>query len=265
MHRARPRLVGRLADALLPLHCLACATPLASEAAPLGLCRRCQGQLAPVDPRRCCRRCLRPLPPSTVDAPCCLTCAGRPGPLARLAAAWWYREPLRTVVHAMKFRRLDFLAERLAREALARETLVDAAGAELIVPVPLPLWRRLARGFNQAEGIAVELGRASGLPVVDGVARRSFVTRPQSRLGRAARRRNPADDWRLRPALRSRLAGRSVLLVDDVVTTGATLASAAELLRQEGAREVSAFALAATPDRLLERAARRLDSPSHRP
>lgn len=165
----------------------------------------------------------------------------------------------------MKFRRLDFLAGRLAREALARETLVGAAEAELIVPVPLPLWRRLARGFNQAERIAVEVGRASGRPVVDGVARRSFVARPQSHLGRADRRRNRADDWRLRPALRALLAGRSVLLVDDVVTTGATLASAAALLLREGAREVSAFALAATPDRLFEPAARRLDSSSPRP
>jgi ComF family protein len=165
----------------------------------------------------------------------------------------------------MKFRRLDFLAERLAREALARELDLEASGADLIVPVPLPFWRRLARGFNQAERIALELGRASGLPVVDGVARRSWVARPQSHLGRAARRRNPADDWRLRPVLRSRLVGCSVLLVDDVVTTGATLVSAAELLRREGAREVSAFALAATPDRRLELVAERLDSPSHRP
>ena len=265
MNTVPPPFGPLLAELLLPRHCLACQAPLADAAAPLALCRRCHGRLAPVDPRRCCRRCLRPQPASTTGLPCCVGCATRPGALHRLVAVWWYREPLRSVVHAFKFRRLDFLADGLTREALTREPLASLPAIDCVVPVPLALWRRLGRGFNQAERIARQVARALDRPLVDGLARRSLLSRRQSGLGRLARRQNRLSGWTLRSACLPQLVGRSVLLVDDVVTTGATLAALAELLQRSGAREICAFALAATPEQALEALPGRLDRASPAP
>lgn len=238
----------RLLDVLLPRACLACGRALASALAPLGLCPVCHGQLAPLDPRRRCRHCLRPLPPATAGLPVCLDCVARPPELDRLAAAWVYREPLRSVLRALKFRRLDFLAGPLAREALSREPFASFDAIDCVVPVPLAPWRRLGRGFNQAERLAAPIARHLGSPQLDVLARNAFASRRQSGLGRAARQRNLDHGIRVRrssPA--AALEGRSVLLVDDIVTTGSTLAAAARVVRQAGARRVAAFAVAATP------------------
>lgn len=237
----------RIAEALLPRSCLGCGERLRDSAAPIGLCRCCHGRLVPLDLRRRCAGCLRPLPAATAGRSRCLACAALPTAIDEIVAAWSYREPLRSVLHAVKFRRLDFLAESLAREAMARGTLAAVAVADAVVPVPLSLWRRLGRGFNQAERIARPIARHLGLPLVDALRRDSLTSRRQSRLGRLARHRNPAAGLRLGSAADLILAGRSVLLVDDIVTTGATLAAAARLLRDAGAARVVAFALAATP------------------
>jgi ComF family protein len=238
--------LGRIADLVLPRHCLACDASLVGAAAPLGLCRACQGRLRPLDPRRRCRGCLRPLPPALSGRPRCLACATVGAPFDELVAVWSYREPLRTVLHGVKFRRLDFLAENLAHEAVARGALASLPPLDAVVAVPLPLARRLARGFNQAERIAAPIAGRLDRPLVEALRRRAWDSRRQSALGRSARRRNPAGGLQLRPAAAA-LEGRTVLLVDDIVTTGATLAAAAERLREAGAARVVAFALAATP------------------
>lgn len=247
MSPRRDRPTHAFAEALLPRPCLGCGERLRDGPAPIGLCRRCHGRLAPLDLRRRCAGCLRPLPAATAGRSRCLGCAALPTAIDEIVAAWSYREPLRSVLHAVKFRRLDFLAEGLAREAMARGTLAAVAGLDAVVPVPLSLWRRLGRGFNQAERIARPIARHLRLPLVEALRRESFASRRQSRLGRLARHRNPAAGLRPRSAAAELLAGRSVLLVDDIVTTGATLAAAARLLRAAGAVGVVAFALAATP------------------
>jgi len=242
-----PRLgasLARLADRLLPRLCLACDAALAGGAAPLGLCRVCHGRLRPLDPRRRCRGCLRPLPPGAAGRPRCLACAARGAPFDELVAVWSYREPLRTVLHGVKFRRLDFLAENLAREAVARGVLAALPPVDVVVPVPLPLARRLARGFNQAERIAAPIARQIDRPLVEALRRPWWDARRQSALGRSDRHRHPAGY--LAPGAAA-IEGRSVLLVDDIVTTGATLAAAAARLREAGAERIAAFALAATP------------------
>lgn len=150
-------------------------------------------------------------------------------------------------MHALKFRRLDFLAEALTEEALAREPLASFDPFDCVVPVPLALWRRLQRGFDQADRIARCLARHADRPLVRALARSPLAARRQSRLGRAERQSNSSLGLRLRPAVGSQLAGRSALLVDDIVTTGSTFAACAALLRRAGACRVAAFALAATP------------------
>jgi ComF family protein len=201
----------------------------------------------PIDRRASCSGCLRPLARGEAAEPRCAVCRGAPPAFDRLIAVWRYQPPLAAAIVAMKFRRLDFVAEALSELARAREPF--AAGLEIdgVVPVPLAPLRRLARGFNQAERIACALAAPLGAPLLEPLRRTTLLGAAQSRLGRAARR--AAAPGRFRARRSAELAGRRLLLVDDVVTTGATLRAAASALLRAGAAGVTAFALAATPDR----------------
>ncbi len=117
----------------------------------------------------------------------------------------------------------------------------------MVVPIPLHWWRYLRRGYNQAAAIARPIAAEFDLPL-SGALRRRRATPAQSRLSRAERRCNLLDAFALWPGLASTCERRRVLLVDDVVTTGATLQAAAACLRQAGAASVTALTIARTPE-----------------
>ena len=158
---------------------------------------------------------------------------------AAMAAAP-FDSPLRDIIHAWKFEGRQQIARRLA--AITRErcaAVID--GAELAVPVPMTPWRRWQRGFNQARDLAVHLG----VPVAQPLAR--WRPRPsQASLPSHLRRRNVAGSVFVLPHHRSALRNRTILLVDDVVTTGATLEACAVALKGAGAQEVRAVTVART-------------------
>jgi competence protein ComFC len=155
---------------------------------------------------------------------------------------------MQAIIHAFKYRGHQTLAIPLA-ERLADHPHLRLDGVDLIVPVPLHPWRRVVRGFNQAERIARQLG----LPVVPALARRRW-TRSQAGLAADTRSSNVRDAFTVAPrlttpgrrALRSQLSKARVLLIDDVVTTGATLSACARVLREAGVREVRAATVART-------------------
>jgi ComF family protein len=242
----------RLADLLFPPRCLACETPLESAPSPTLLCARCRGQFVPIATATSCSTCLRPVLRSIArpvsrgisDAVRCAACIVDPPPFERLIAPWRYQPPLSHAILALKFRRLDFLAAALAELAWSRELVVDPE-FDLVVPIPLAPLRRLQRGFNQSREIADLLASRLAVPILDALRPAGLGARAQSRLGRLARR---APERRRFAVFRhKRLAGKRILLVDDVVTTGATLRSGAAALVAAGASAVTAFALAATP------------------
>lgn len=240
--RPRPWL-DLLFGLLLPAPCLSCGTPLPAGRTPLGLCAACRGKLCRLRPAACAI-CARPLGIS--EAPPgwrCSACREHPPAFDRLLGLWSYEPPLDTVILALKFRRLEYLAEHLA-EALAHELGTDLRACHLVVPVPLHWHRGLARGYNQAERIARRLAGLTELPLVSALARRR-ATPAQSRLGRPARLANLRGAFRVRrPAA---VRGRHILLVDDVATTGATLDAAAAALKLAGATCVTALVAARTP------------------
>ncbi len=173
----------------------------------------------------------------------CARCRRQPLALDTIRSGGNYEGALREIIHAFKYDGRRSLATRLA--AIMRGAGGDVLrGADAMVPVPLHLGRRLHRGFNQA----ADLAHALDTPVVHALWR-SRATRPQTGLTAAARRRNVRRAFTLSPLLtrRSRarhVAGRILVLIDDVRTTGATLDACARVLKQAGAAEVRALTAA---------------------
>jgi len=155
-----------------------------------------------------------------------------------------YEGALRELVHLFKYSGMRPLARvfgPLLAQALPRETSFD-----LIVPMPLHWFKQWQRGFNQSDLLAREVGKKWGVPVRS-VVRRRKATRSQAGLTNAKRRANVSGAFRI---VRGRpLAGMRVLLVDDVVTTGATASACARVLKRAGAAHVALLALARTDRR----------------
>jgi ComF family protein len=152
---------------------------------------------------------------------------------------WMIEGPASAIVHALKYdgwpRIGDDIGARLARLSWPRDVAEERS---MLVPVPLAASRLRERGFNQSERIARAVGAVWGLPVHEGVLVRGRATETQTRLTPGERLRNVAGAFHT-TAERTRLRGAHVIIVDDVVTTGATLNACALALHQSGARIVS--------------------------
>jgi ComF family protein len=155
-----------------------------------------------------------------------------------------YDGPLRNIIHAWKFERRQSLVRPLG--ALVRERCAAVLdGADAAAPVPMTPWRQWRRGFNQAD----DLARRLGLPVVRPLAR--WRHRPaQASLHSDQRRRNLAGAMLVLRHRRASVRGRVIVLVDDVVTTGATLEACAAALQDAGAKDVRAVTVARTLKRV---------------
>jgi ComF family protein len=165
-----------------------------------------------------------------------------PAGLVQLEWCAAFTGPARAALHALKYDGEQRLSRPLG-ELLAARWGRAGAGGELLVPVPIHPERRRERGFNQAALLAREAGRALRLPVVEALAR-GQATDAQYGLGRGARQRNVGRAFALTPAAADQIRGRWIVLVDDVVTTGATLASCAAVLIEAGAMAVAGLTVA---------------------
>jgi ComF family protein len=225
---------------IYPPQCLTCDALVTSD---FGLCGTCWRD-TPFITGLPCDRCGVPLPGEdpghSVLCDDCLTTAR---PWDRGRAALLYRDNGRQIVLALKHGdRLD-----LARPAAA--WMLRAAGAMLnpgmvVVPVPLHWTRLFRRRYNQAALLSAAVSRAAGLVHVPDLLLRRRNTRSQEGRDREGRFANMAQALRLNPRQAARIAGQEVLLVDDVMTSGATLAAAAETCRAGGATGVSVLVLA---------------------
>ncbi len=234
MLRALMRSLGQL---VLPAHCGVCGSPAAPDGR-FGLCEPCGAGLAGLLQTPHCPRCGRSAGPHTVDLDGCSLCRGKRLPFDGVVRVGPYAEPLRALILAHKYRRrseLGPLLGRLLAERAALSGWIDRV--ESIVPVPLHWTRRAWRGFNQAAPLGRELVRASpGGRSAAGLLR-VRPTPHQTRLPPSRRAANVRGAFGVR-GRDGALRGRRVLLVDDVMTSGATLGECARTLRRAGAAEV---------------------------
>jgi len=192
-----------------------------------------------------CPRCARPVGPFARLDRGCSACRGRPLGFDTALALGLYEGVLRELCLRIKCQRDGWLALHLG-QLLAegrRNALARLPDDTWVVPVPLHWRRRLQRGYNQSGAIAEGLARSLGFPIRE-VLRRVKVTEILASMGPTERARCLQGAFQVRR--RARLAGRSIVLVDDVMTTGATAATAARVLKQAGASQVTVAVLART-------------------
>jgi ComF family protein len=233
---------GRVLDVALPTLCPACREPVGGN----GLCAPCWAKLSPIAPPYCERL---GIPFAYDPGPGVLSMQAIADPPAyhRARAAVRYDDVARALVHALKYGdRLD-LAPTMGRwMARAGRELLE--GADALVPVPLH-WRRLwSRRFNQSALLAKAISQVAGVAVTDAALKRVKATAQQVGLSQAERALNVQGAFRVPTDCKAEVAGRRLVLIDDVLTSGATSDACARALLRAGARTVDLLVFARVVD-----------------
>jgi ComF family protein len=222
-----------------PPTCIGCG---GATGEPHSLCARCWSQIAFIE-RPFCERLGTPF---AIDLGMPLlspAAIAEPPVFERARAVARYDDVARRLVHRLKYGDRLELARALAT-MMVRSGAELLAEAEVIVPVPLHRWRLWWRRFNQAMALASVVSKASGVPCDPFLLARVKPTKPQVGLSKAQRGENLQGAFRVPAEARPRLEGKRVLLVDDVLTTGATANAASRALLRGGARAVDVLAFA---------------------
>ena len=236
-----------LTDLLYPPACLLCHAPRPSAGSPRGaavICRGCAARLMPSGPP-VCARCGVGVPGAFDAVMECRACRRRPPAFDAARSPWAYTDAAREAVHRFKYRRRWRLGRWLASEmASAAAAAFPVEEVSAVLPVPQHWLTRRLRGFHGAGRLADAVARSLGKPCLTSALRCRRWTATQSRLPWRARVRNVRGAFAATERL---VRGRSILLVDDVLTSGATADACARALKAAGARRVFVLAAARTP------------------
>lgn len=226
------KLKGFILDLLFPPRCVGCGK------SGWWMCESCIETVNFIEGRQC-RFCGRILKTGSI----CALCAGSKHAIDRIISVTYFDGLIQEAIHRLKYAHCVALAAPLAG-LMAEYWSRDPLPADFIVPVPLHPRRFQERGYNQAALLAEELGKALGIPVlINGLVRVRY-TKPQVGLDAEERKRNVEGAFLCAdPAL----IGKSVMVVDDVCTTGATLEACGAALKEAGAKHVYGFTLARAP------------------
>lgn len=235
-------------ELLVPDNCCHCGAR--SEREGYGLCARCSGSIPTLSPRRC-RGCDLSEPSGSVPVllgsdGMCSACSDEVERPRIHAFAPFSGVVLPSLLLGLKYRGQRHLARPLAHLMwLAARDRLALNAFDAVVPVPLHDRRLLRRGFNQVALLSMGICQRGNLPLFHALKRPS-PTRPQARLGSADRALNPRGAFALSAAFSDSIEGRRILLLDDVVTTGATVTECARVLRSRGAARVDVMCLGRT-------------------
>lgn len=218
-------------DLLFPPHCTIC------QKSGHVLCPDCLATIARFVPPLC-MRC-----GSSLVRNICYRCRRQPLRLTGLRAVGLYQEPLRTCIHALKYKGQQRLAEPLGR-LLAQTYQLAGIKAHGIIPMPLHSEREYERGYNQSRLLAHVCSQHIGVPLIEGILLRTRATAAQVHLAAHERQRNVAHAFQCVPSASTIIKGRTILIIDDVCTTASTLEACAEPLFTAGASAVWGLVLA---------------------
>lgn len=244
---------GAVLDTLLPPRCLCCSAIVPTDGT---LCAPCFGQVTLIG-TPLCHRCGVPFihsgqgqPPPEGGLLHCERCLRRAPEYRRARAAYLYDAGSRRLLLPLKYGDRTELARPIARQ-MAHAGRALLAEADLLLPVPLHRWRLLRRRYNQAALLAGRLSRLSGIPWAPDLLRRRHATPALVGFGAAERAAILEDAFTLSPRAAARVRGKRLVLVDDVLTSGATVTACARLLMGAGAAWVDVLAAARVPDPAL--------------
>ena len=234
-----------LLDLVFPRHCLGCGLLIGAKSGSL-VCVACFGKIS-LNPGIQCHVCGLRNPEGT-----CRKCRPKTA-LRGIYSAGFYHDPvLREMIHHFKYNSIESLQEPLAELLIAyikKERLADKLKNSILVPVPLALRRKISRGFNQSELLALKISGYLNLPVVN-LLKRKKAAAPQAQIaGWQKRKENIAGAFCLKSdfgeILKSDFAEiKKVFLIDDVSTSGATLEEAAKVLKEAGVEEIYGLVIA---------------------
>ncbi len=236
-----------LARFLLPSRCVLCAADAGDD--PASLCIGCRGDLQGNQPA--CPRCAEPL---TQIEPLCGRCLRHEPPFQTSFAAWRYAWPLDGLIARFKFRG-DLAAGRSLSQLFVEQARLNGIDSDgWLVPVPLHRQRLRQRGYDQALELARDIGRNLHLPVVADLLVRTRATQAQSELDLRQRRRNVRDAFTVDARVLAKTTERpALILLDDVMTTGSTVAACARVLQEAGFARIQVWAIARAPARSGDR------------
>jgi ComF family protein len=233
-----------LSQNLLPSKCLLCASTL-----PNGLlCLGCQLDLPHLSHKNLCQQCGLQIESLSNF---CGHCLHQPPAFESSIIPFAYDYPLNGLIHQFKYRRHltcgKLLGQMLAEHLKHCAQDDDAWRApDLLIPAPMHWLKRWQRGFNQAEFLAQHVARELHIPLASGIVKRTHKTPAQKELTRAERQQNLRKAFAISEKNRAHIKGKRIAIIDDVVTTTATVRELSQLLIKAGAKEVQVWALART-------------------
>ena len=239
LHASISRTLETLLDTILPPRCLSCRESVDRQG---NLCPACWRALTFISPP-VCERCGLPFEVAALSGSLCGVCIGTPPPYRQARAALIYDEASRRLVLGLKYGDQTYAAQSYGAW-LVRCGAALLADADLLVPVPLHPWRLFRRRYNQAALLAQATHRFTGVPHLPDLLMRRRATPTQGGLGVSGRRRNVLGAFQVRPRLQKRVRTARVVLIDDVMTTGATVAECTKVLMRAGAERVDVLTLA---------------------
>jgi ComF family protein len=236
----------RALDLLFVRACLSCATTLPESSEGIALCDDCLAEVPPVD-WPTCHRCAAELPEYPGNLPTCFRCESDKLRFDVTFSLGHYEGWLKESILRMKTDGNEQWGQVLAQLIVARYgDELCALEADAIVPIPSSPWNKLTRRTNGPTVLARALGQRLRIPVMSRLLIRSNQLAPQRELSRAGRFRNVRGGYQVRKSYR--FDSPHILLVDDVLTTGATCSEAARILKRAGAERVSVVVVARTPN-----------------
>ncbi len=220
-----------LLEVVFPEQCATCEKRIPKP----GFCQLCSVSLVEFD-----SGCIRCAEPNSIGL--CIRCRRSTPPFHAITAPYLYGGEIAIAIRKFKFQKQAYIARSLAE--VARSSFRRASeGIDIAVPVPLHAFRMAVRGFNQSQELLRQL--ATGLPIVTGsFLKRRGWQKAQSKLGGATRFTNLEKAFHIPRAAKPKLSGKRILIVDDVVSTTATMRAAAATLLEAGAAEITGFCIA---------------------